>query len=156
MICFDVHELSVLFFKNSEKTNKWQTFALSRFLDWILELSPVNADGVFTSKQGEPHAAEHSVSAKEGLSLTRGEFLPSFQAEDTMSLYSFVQPNFIVRAALSCSFGRHHCTHVVQRKILETYGDAARLKVIDGENHLISKKRKQVVAETVAFFKSLF
>lgn len=41
-------------------------------------------------------------------------------------------------------------------KYLETYGDAARLKVIDGENHLISKKRKQVVAETVAFFKSLF
>ena len=39
----------------------------------FLELSPVNADSVFTSKQGEPHAAEHSVSAKEGLSLTRGE-----------------------------------------------------------------------------------
>lgn len=41
-------------------------------------------------------------------------------------------------------------------KYLETYGNAARLKAIDGENHLISKKRKQVVAETVAFFKSLF
>ncbi len=52
----------------------------------FLELSPVNTDGVFTSKQGEPQAMEHSVSAKEGLSLTREEFLPSFQAEDTRTV----------------------------------------------------------------------
>ena len=52
----------------------------------FLELSPVNTDGVFTYKQGEPQAMEHSVSAKEGLSLTRGEFLPSFQAEDTRTV----------------------------------------------------------------------
>lgn len=35
------------------------------------------------------------------------------------------------------------------------YGDAAELKVIDGENHLISRRRNQVVAETVAFFRRL-
>ena len=41
-------------------------------------------------------------------------------------------------------------------KYLETYGDNAELKVIDGENHMITKRRKQIVAETVAFFKTLF
>ena len=51
---------------------------------------------------------------------------------------------------------KDRCPMWYSEKYLETYGDAARLKVIDGENHLISKKRKQVVAETVAFFKSLF
>jgi len=35
------------------------------------------------------------------------------------------------------------------------YGDAAELKVIDGENHLISRRRNQVVAEAVAFFRRL-
>lgn len=38
---------------------------------------------------------------------------------------------------------------------LALYGDAAELIVIDGENHLISRRRKQVVAETVAFFRRL-
>ncbi len=38
---------------------------------------------------------------------------------------------------------------------LALYGDAAELKVIDGENHLISRRRNQVVAEAVAFFRRL-
>lgn len=41
-------------------------------------------------------------------------------------------------------------------KYLEAYGGNAELKVIDGENHLITKRRKQIVSETVAFFQSLF
>lgn len=38
-------------------------------------------------------------------------------------------------------------------KYLEAYGDHAELKRIEGENHLISKKKKVVVDEVVSFFK---
>lgn len=41
-------------------------------------------------------------------------------------------------------------------KYLDVYGENATLKIIDGENHLITKKRKQVVSEAVSFFKSIF
>ena len=37
-------------------------------------------------------------------------------------------------------------------KYLETYGDHAELKRIEGENHLISKKKQIVVDEAVSFF----
>ncbi len=39
-------------------------------------------------------------------------------------------------------------------KYLEAYGDNAKLEVIDGENHTITRKRKQVIAQTVQFFKT--
>ena len=38
----------------------------------------------------------------------------------------------------------------------ETYGDRAELTVIEGENHLINRRRDQVVARTVSFFRSVF
>lgn len=38
-------------------------------------------------------------------------------------------------------------------KYLEAYGDRAELTVVKGENHRITKKRKDVVAMVVAFFK---
>ena len=38
----------------------------------------------------------------------------------------------------------------------ETYGDRAELTVIEGENHLINRRRDQVVARTVGFFRSVF
>ncbi|MBP5374391.1 MAG: alpha/beta fold hydrolase [Bacteroidales bacterium] len=38
-------------------------------------------------------------------------------------------------------------------KYLETYGPSASLIVVEGENHTITRKRKTVVANTVAFFK---
>ena len=37
-------------------------------------------------------------------------------------------------------------------KYLETYGDHAVLKRIEGENHLISKKKQIVADEVVSFF----
>ena len=37
----------------------------------------------------------------------------------------------------------------------DTYGDDASLTVVDGENHLISKRKKEVVSEVVGFFKNL-
>ena len=39
---------------------------------------------------------------------------------------------------------------------LETYGANATLKVVEGENHTITRRRKQVIGETVAFFKKVF
>ena len=41
-------------------------------------------------------------------------------------------------------------------KFLETYGDSARLNVIEGENHMITKRRKEVVRQAVTFFKEVF
>ena len=41
-------------------------------------------------------------------------------------------------------------------RYLEAYGPHATLKVVEGENHTITRRRKQVVAETVEFFKSIF
>lgn len=38
----------------------------------------------------------------------------------------------------------------------ETYGDLATLQVVEGENHTITRHRKEVVASTVAFFKKKF
>ena len=41
-------------------------------------------------------------------------------------------------------------------KYKEVYGDKATLTVIEGENHLISRRRDEVVRNTVNFFSSLF
>lgn len=38
----------------------------------------------------------------------------------------------------------------------ETYGEKAELKTIEGENHTITRRRKEVVREVVEFFKKLF
>ena len=38
----------------------------------------------------------------------------------------------------------------------EAYGAHATLKVVEGENHTITRRRKQVVAETVKFFRGVF
>ena len=41
-------------------------------------------------------------------------------------------------------------------RYLQTYGTKATLKVVEGENHTITRRRKQVIASTVEFFKSVF
>ncbi len=41
-------------------------------------------------------------------------------------------------------------------RYLEAYGTNATLKVVEGENHTITRRRKQVIAETVTFFKKVF
>ena len=41
-------------------------------------------------------------------------------------------------------------------RYLEAYGSHATLKVVEGENHTITRRRKQVVAETVEFFRGVF
>ena len=41
-------------------------------------------------------------------------------------------------------------------RYLEAYGSHATLKVVEGENHTITRRRKQVVASTVEFFKTVF
>lgn len=41
-------------------------------------------------------------------------------------------------------------------RYLEAYGSNATLKVVEGENHTITRRRKQVVGETVEFFKTVF
>ena len=41
-------------------------------------------------------------------------------------------------------------------KFVETYGDRAELIVVDGENHMITRKKKKVVALSVEFFRELF
>lgn len=41
-------------------------------------------------------------------------------------------------------------------KYLEAYGNHATLQVVEGENHIISRHRKEVVASTVEFFKKVF
>ena len=38
-------------------------------------------------------------------------------------------------------------------RYLEAYGTNATLKVVEGENHTITRRRKQVIGETVTFFK---
>lgn len=41
-------------------------------------------------------------------------------------------------------------------KFLEAYGNHATLQVVEGENHTITRHRKEVVTSTVAFFKKVF
>ncbi|MCR4965620.1 MAG: alpha/beta fold hydrolase [Bacteroidales bacterium] len=41
-------------------------------------------------------------------------------------------------------------------EFLDTYGNSATLQVIKGENHTISRHRKEVVDRTVTFFKNVF
>ena len=41
-------------------------------------------------------------------------------------------------------------------RYLEAYGANATLKVVEGENHTITRRRKQVIGETVEFFKKVF
>lgn len=41
-------------------------------------------------------------------------------------------------------------------RYLEANGAHATLKVVEGENHTITRRRKQVIAETVEFFKKVF
>ena len=40
-------------------------------------------------------------------------------------------------------------------KFVETYGDSSELIVVEGENHTITRKKKEVVASVVDFFKAL-
>ncbi len=87
--------------------------------------------GIFASKDFIPMPSLAKGLAREGIASIRFDF-NGHGSEDSI-------------VPLWCS-----------EKYLETYGDNAELKVIDGENHMITKKRKQIVAETVAFFKKLF
>ena len=41
-------------------------------------------------------------------------------------------------------------------RFLQTYGDHATLRVVEGETHTITRRRPQVVATTVAFFRQVF
>ena len=41
-------------------------------------------------------------------------------------------------------------------RFLQTYGDRATLQVVEGENHTITRRRPQVIAHTVAFFRQVF
>jgi len=41
-------------------------------------------------------------------------------------------------------------------KFVETYGDRSKLTMIEGENHMITQRRKETVAHCIAFFKELF
>ena len=41
-------------------------------------------------------------------------------------------------------------------RFLQTYGTAATLQIVEGENHTITRRRPQVVATTVAFFRKVF
>ena len=41
-------------------------------------------------------------------------------------------------------------------KYLETYGTRASLVKVDGENHLITRRKKEILARTVAFFREVF
>ncbi|MBP5190095.1 MAG: alpha/beta hydrolase [Bacteroidales bacterium] len=41
-------------------------------------------------------------------------------------------------------------------KFLQTYGSQATLTVVEGENHTITRRKKEVVAKTVEFFKKCF
>ncbi len=41
-------------------------------------------------------------------------------------------------------------------RFLETYGNHATLQVVEGENHTITRHRKEVVTSTMAFFKKVF
>ena len=41
-------------------------------------------------------------------------------------------------------------------RYLQTYGSKATLKVVEGENHTITRRRKQVIASTVEFFEGVF
>ena len=41
-------------------------------------------------------------------------------------------------------------------RFAELYGAKAQLEVISGENHMITRRKQEVVARTVAFFKSVF
>ena len=38
---------------------------------------------------------------------------------------------------------------------LETYGDRATLVKVDGENHLITRRKKEICNRTVAFFREV-
>ena len=42
------------------------------------------------------------------------------------------------------------------KKFAETYGDRSEMELVEGETHVINKKRKQVVASVVSFFSSVF
>lgn len=39
---------------------------------------------------------------------------------------------------------------------LDTYGDRATLVKVDGENHLITRRKKEICAQVVSFFRQLF
>lgn len=41
-------------------------------------------------------------------------------------------------------------------KFVETYGDRSELIVVEGENHMITLKKKKTVTLAVEFFKELF
>ena len=41
-------------------------------------------------------------------------------------------------------------------KFQEIYGDRSELIIIKGENHMITRRRKEVVARVVSFFEALF
>lgn len=41
-------------------------------------------------------------------------------------------------------------------RFLQTYGDHATLQVVEGENHTITRRRDEVIAHTVDFFKKVF
>lgn len=41
-------------------------------------------------------------------------------------------------------------------KFVETYGEGSELIVVEGENHMITLKKKKTVALAVEFFKELF
>jgi pimeloyl-ACP methyl ester carboxylesterase len=41
-------------------------------------------------------------------------------------------------------------------RYLEAYGSHATLTVVEGENHTLTRRRKQVIAHTVEFFKNVF
>ena len=44
----------------------------------------------------------------------------------------------------------------VSEKYMETYGDRSELIIIKGGNHMITRRKKAIVAHAVAFFDGLF
>ena len=56
----------------------------------------------------------------------------------------------------SLNYNKVHFSMWCSERYLEAYGFHAALKVVEGENHTITRCRKQVVGETVAFFRGVF
>ena len=140
--------------------------------------------GIFASKNINPTPALARGLAKAGIASIRFDFDGHGQSDgrrqdmtiekeiaDAKAIWDFIQTLPYVEGVgllghsqggvvASMTAGRLAAAGIApmwcSERFKETYGDLATLQVVEGENHTITRHRKEVVASTVAFFKKVF
>lgn len=108
--------------------------------------------GIFSSGNIVPMPALARELAKVGIASIRFDFGGHWRSEGEMQKMTIA--NEIKDALAIWEYAK--ALPYVSEKYMETYGDRSELIVVKGGNHMITRRKKAIVAHAVAFFDGLF